>query len=97
MSKIFVDLKENGELNGFYTEGLHKKIPETAVEISKETRDLIIAQHKRFKLIDLEKAITLDNLEEVEMEKIERPITPLEKVRADVDYIAIMTGVDLDV
>lgn len=97
MAKIFLDIKENGEFNGFYTEGLHKKIPETAVEISKETRDLIISQHKKFKVIDLEKEITLDNLEEIELEAVERPITPLEKVRADVDYIAIMTGVDLDV
>lgn len=39
---------------------------------------------------DFEKKVFTENIPE-----IATPITPLEQLRADVDYIAIMTGVDL--
>lgn len=92
MAKIYVNLNENNELNGFYTEGLHNEIPENAIEISEETRNLIIAQHKKFRVIDTTKDIDLDNLEEIVTEPKERPITFAEQLRADIDFIMIMEG-----
>lgn len=92
MAKIYVDLNENNELNGFYTEGLHNAIPETAIEINEETRDLIISQHKKFKVIDVTKDIDLDNLEEIVVDVKEKPTSFAEQLRADVDFIMIMEG-----
>lgn len=90
--KVYVDILD-GELNGFYSE-LNSKIPQTAVEITEELRDIIVKSGKQYRIIDIEKDITIDNLEEVVIEVPELPPTEIERLRADIDFLLIMGGFD---
>ena len=89
--RIYVNISGDGRLEGFYSNKIHSVIPDTAMEISAELRAEIISKTSPLRIKDRTLPITTDNLEEIE-EDIDIPISPIEQLRADVDFLMIMEG-----
>jgi hypothetical protein len=86
--------EETGKIKGFYLRSVHGiAIPTPCIEISPADHALIIHNNGRYKLNVETK--TLEELSEPEVELESYGPTLDDKNRADIDYLAIMMGVDL--
>ena len=88
--KIYADISEDNVLIGFYSNKIHSIIPDSAVEIEKDTRKGILSSGKQYRVKNKDLPITMENLEEI----IPKPLPPtaFEKLQADVDFLMIMGG-----
>lgn len=83
---------ENGFIQGFYLRSIHgNNIPEPYIEISDEKHQFYLDNQGKYKI----NPVTLED----EIVQVPEPQpyehTLEERNRADIDYIAIMAGVDL--
>ena len=92
VEKDFVRIDETGVLRGFFNNKIHSKIPDNVVEITKDTKKYLLSLGYRVRLKNRNAEITPDNIEPIEEEDINIPISPIEQLRADVDFLMIMEG-----
>lgn len=93
-----VNYDESGIILGFYIEEIHKEnIPKPNKNITDELWQFLLKNpNKKIKSDSFNKEELIeDDFEDNLIVALQQEPTETEKLRADVDYIAIMAGVDL--
>lgn len=83
--KIYLHYDEKGVILGFYFNSIHENnIPNPNIEITKEKYNFYMKNNGAYKL-------NISTLEDILILEESKP-SEMDKIKADIDYIMIMTG-----